>query len=425
MRRGRLGAKNPRGWLARGRLVTQMDGEEEIRKKWRQVGRALGERERRLWAAAEARQLGAGGISVVFRATGLARTTISRGLRELKGRGTLAAGRARRAGGGRKQLVVTQNGLLKALDLLVQPSTRGDPMSPLRWCSKSMSKLAEGLSQRGFSVSPQTVWRLLLGLGFTLQRTRKTKEGSEHADRDAQFQRICELVREYQGRGEPVISVDTKKKEKLGSFANGGQEWQPKGKPVEVGTHDFENKELGKGIPYGIYDQARNEGYVRVGVTHDTPEFAVAVLRQWWLEVGQPTYPKASRLLITADCGGSNGARVRAWKTELLRFASDSGVEVRVAHLPPGTSKWNKIEHRLFCHITHNWRGKPLVSREVIVNLIGSTTTKSGLRVRASLDPKHYETGRKVSDKDFAALPVDRDSFHGDWNYVLRPQKRT
>lgn len=399
-----------------------MDLETRIRGKWKRVGRALGERERRLWAAAEARQVGAGGISLVSRATGLSRMTISRGLGELDHPSSLPTGRMRRPGGGRKQAAVKHPGLLQALDSLVEPATRGDPMSPLRWCSKSMAHLTEALREQGFTASPQTVWRLLQGLGYTLQRTRKTREGSEHEDRDAQFRRISQLVQEYQASGDPVVSVDTKKKENLGNYANGGQEWQPASRPVEVNTHDFPDETKGKAIPYGIYDVARNEGYVSVGVTHDTPEFAVAALRRWWWEVGRPTYPRAARLLITADCGGSNGARVRAWKTELHRLAMEMKLHIRVAHFPPGPSKWNKIEHRLFCHITHNWRGRALVSREVIVSLIGSTRTGQGLRVRASLDPQHHETGIVVPDKIMKLLPLDRDGFHGDWNYVLRPE---
>jgi hypothetical protein len=302
----------------------------------------------------------------------------------------------------------------------VDPDTRGDPMSPLRWCSKSTAHLAEALASRGFTISPQTVALLLKKSGYTLQRTRKTREGTNHPDRDAQFRRISELVREFQERGQPVVSVDTKKKENIGDFANRGQEWQPKGRPEHVRGHDFIDEELGKAIPYGVYDVARNEGYVNVGVTHDTPEFAVAALRRWWSEVGRPTYPKASRLLITADCGGSNGHRTRAWKAELQRFASDTGLSIRVAHFPPGTSKWNKIEHRLFCHITHNWRGRPLVSREVVVSLIGSTRTSTGLHVRAALDDRDYKTGVRVSDEEFARIAIERDKFHGDWNYTIK-----
>jgi hypothetical protein len=294
-------------------------------------------------------------------------------------------------------------------------------MCPLRWCSKSTANLANALRNEGFTISPPTVARLLRELGYTTQRTRKTREGSDHPDRDGQFRRISDLVRSYQAAGQSVVSVDTKKKELLGDFANAGQEWHPTGDPEQVRTHDFVDKELGKAIPYGVYDIARNEGYVNVGVTHDTPEFAVAALRRWWAEVGRSTYPKASKLLVTADCGGSNGHRVRAWKAELHRFASDVGLIVRVAHFPPGTSKWNKIEHRLFCQITHNWRGRPLLSREVVVSLIGSTTTSTGLRVRAALDDRQYETGVKVSDKHFAAIPIERDTFHGDWNYTIKP----
>jgi hypothetical protein len=396
--------------------------ESAIRRKWKAVGRSLGEREVRLWAATEATAVGSGGVSMVARATGLARSTIRRGVRELGSKSKLPSERSRRPGGGRKPLVVAQEGLPAALDALVAPDTRGDPMSPLRWCSKSTARLAEALSGKGFKISAPTVALLLKKSGYTLQRTRKTKEGADHPDRDAQFHRISRLVQEFQDEGQPVVSVDTKKKENIGDFANAGQEWQPKGQPVPVRGHDFIDEELGKAIPYGIYDLARNEGYVNVGVTHDTPEFAVAALRRWWAEVGRPTYPRASRLLITADCGGSNGYRVRAWKAELQRFASDSRLIVRVAHFPPGTSKWNKIEHRLFCHITHNWRGRPLVSREVVVSLIGSTRTTTGLRVRAELDDREYVTGVRVSDEEFAALALERDTFHGDWNYTLSPR---
>jgi hypothetical protein len=412
-------ARNLRGWFGCVTILSQMGRETEIRRKWRQVGNSLGEREARLWAAAEAKVAGAGGVSMVARATGMSRTRIRRGLRELEAGTELAPGRARRPGGGRKRLMTTQPGLFAALDDLVDPDTRGDPMSPLRWCSKSTVHLSQALRAQGFEISPQTVALLLRQAGYTLQRTRKTREGKDHPDRDGQFRRISKLVRQYQARGEPVISVDTKKKELIGDFANAGQEWQPEGQPEMTRTHDFIDKNKGKVIPYGVYDVARNEGFVSVGVTHDTPEFAVAAIRRWWAEVGRPTYPKARRLLITADCGGSNGHRVRAWKSELHRFACDSGLSIRVAHFPPGTSKWNKIEHRLFCHITHNWRGRPLVSREVVVSLIGATRTEKGLRVRAELDDVSYATGLKVSDADFAALPIRRDNFHGDWNYTV------
>ncbi len=382
-----------------------MEREAEIRRKWSVVAPTLGEREARLWAAAEARAAGLGGISMVARATGMARTRIHRGVRELEGVSQVAPGKARRVGGGRKPIVMKQAGLLAALDDLVDPDTRGDPMSPLRWCSKSMAHLARTLRDQGFRISSRSVAKLLQGSGYTLQPTRKTREGTDHPDRDAQFRRISELVREFQQDGQPVVSVDTKKKELIGNFANAGLELQPEGQPEEVRTHD--------------YDLARNEGYVNVGVTQDTPEFAVAALRRWWSEVGHPTYPKAKRLLITADCGGSNGHRVRAWKAELHRFARDSGLTVRVAHFPPGTSKWNKVEHRLFCHITHNWCGRPLVSREVIVSLIGSAKTAKGLRVRARLDDRDYQTGVRVSDDEFASIGLQRDSFHGDWNYTI------
>jgi len=397
-----------------------MDRETEVRRKWKAVGHTLGEREQRLWAATEARAIGRGGVSVVFRATGLARSTIARGLGDIEGKRRLPVGRSRRSGAGRKRIDVTQSGVNEALDALVEPSTRGDPMSPLRWCSKSTAHLAEALAKKGFTVSAPTVARLLEDAGFTLQRTRKTKEGADHPDRDTQFRRINTLAKQYLASSDPVISVDTKKKEILGDFTNAGREWQPQGEPDKVRTHDFMDKALGKAIPYGVYDIARNEGFVSVGVTHDTPEFAVAALRRWWAEIGRPTYPHSKRLLITADCGGSNGHRVRAWKAELQRFARDVGIDIRVAHFPPGTSKWNKIEHRLFCHITHNWRGRPLISREVVVSLIGATKTKEGLRVRAALDDKNYETGVKVSNAEFQAIAIEPDKFHGDWNYTIR-----
>jgi Rhodopirellula transposase DDE domain len=415
----RYPVKNLRGWLGRVTILGQMERESEIRKKWQAVGPTLGERDARLWAAAEARAVGRGGVSVVARATGMARTTIRRGVRELDAPRVLAPGRSRRPGGGRKQLSATHPGLFEMLDDLVDPSTRGDPMSPLRWCSKSTLHLAQALRGEGFTVSANTVARLLKRAGYSLQGTRKAKEGDDHPDRDEQFRRISELVKQYQARGEPVVSVDTKKMELVGDFAKAGREWQPAGLPELVRTHDFKDENVGKAIPYGIYDIGRDEGYVNVGVTHDTPEFAVAALRRWWAEVGRPTYPKAKRLLITADCGGSNGHRTRAWKAELCRLARDTGLQIRVAHFPPGTSKWNKIEHRLFCHITHNWRGRPLVSREVIVSLIGSTTTAKGLRVRAALDERDYKTGVRVSDDEFASLPIKRDAFHGDWNYSI------
>jgi hypothetical protein len=396
-----------------------MERESEIRAKWKAVAGTLGEREARLWAAAEAKAVGRGGVSVVAGAPGTARTRVRHGLGELTSGSSLEPGRTRRPGAGRRPLVAIQPRLFAALDDLVDPNTRGDPMSPLRWCSKSLAHLAQALRGQGFTISRQTVAVLLESAGYTLQRTRKTKEGKNHPDRDAQFRRISGLVKEYQARGQPVVSVDSKKKELIGDFANSGQEWQPEGQPELVRTHDFIDKSLGKAIPYGVYDIARNEGYVNVGVTHDTPEFAVAALRRWWAEVGKPTYPKAKRLLITADCGGSNGYRVRAWKAELHRFAHDTELDVRVAHFPPGTSKWNKIEHRLFCHITHNWRGRPLVSREVVVSLIGSTKTAKGLRVRASLDDRDYATGVRVTDEEFDAIPIKRDAFHGDWNYSI------
>ena len=416
--------RNVRGWRYRVVQIGPMAREDEIRKKWNAIAHSLNERDARLWGAAEANVIGSGGVAIVARATGMSRSRIHRGIVQLQAEShDSQAPRQRRVGAGRKQNIIAQPKLLMALNALVDPDTRGDPESPLRWCSKSTSKLATTLRKQGYNISARTVATLLWDAGYTLQRTRKTREGTDHPDRDAQFHRINELVKSYQADAQPVVSVDTKKKEKIGNFSNGGNEWQPQGHPEQTRMHDFVDEDLGKAIPYGVYDVATNEGFVNVGVTHDTPVFAVAVLRRWWDEIGRPTYPNASKLLITADCGGSNGYRVRAWKAELQRLATQTGLAIRVAHFPPGTSKWNKIEHRLFCHITHNWRGRPLVSRQVVVNLIGSTTTQAGLRVKAALDEGDYKTGLGVSDQEFAALAIERDDFHGDWNYTLCPQK--
>lgn len=400
-----------------------MDREREVRKKWKALGSSLDERARRHWAAVEAKAIGPGAVSLVARATGLSRVTIQKGLKELARTDVLPGGRVRRQGGGRKKAQANQAQLVPTLDALVEPTTRGDPMSPLRWTIKSTRVLAAELKQRGFDVSHTTVGRLLHEMGYSLQSTRKTREGKDHPDRDSQFRQINALVADFQKRGQPVVSVDTKKKELVGNFANGGREWQPKGKPVEVRTHDFVDKELGKAIPYGVYDVARNEGFVNVGVTHDTPEFAVATLRQWWTSIGQIVYPGTHELLVTADCGGSNGYRVRLWKLELQRLADDTGLNIRVAHFPPGTSKWNKIEHSMFCHITSNWRGKPLTSVDVIVSLIGATKTRQGLRIKAVLDRREYPKGRRATDAEMAALALERDERNGDWNYALKARK--
>jgi transposase len=386
------------------------------------VSPRLDERQRRLLAAAAARTLGRGGITMVARATGMSRQTVYDGLADLDDATGLAAGRARRAGGGRKRLTERDPGLVAALEALVDPVTRGDPESPLRWTCKSTAQLARALTAQGHPVSDDTVGRLLKQQDYTLQRTRKTVEGAQHPDRDAQFGYLNEQARAHLAAGQPVVSVDTKKKELVGDDANPGQEWQPQGAPVEVKVHDVPDKQLGKAIPYGVYDLGANIGWVGVGTDHDTARFAVATLGRWWEQAGRALYPDAERLLVTADAGGSNGYRVRAWKTELARFAAATGLAVTVCHFPPGTSKWNRIEHRLFSAISVNWRGRPLVSHEVIVELIGATTTRTGLRVHAELDRGVYPLGVKVSDAELAAVPLTRHDWHGEWNYSIAPR---
>jgi transposase len=385
----------------------------------------LDERQRRLLLAAGARGLGRGGITAIAKATGTSRQTVHTALAELGDPGgvdQLPAGRIRRPGGGRKPLTRTDPGLLAALDALVDPDTRGDPESPLRWTCKSTAQLARALTAQGHPVSDDTVGRLLKQQGYTLQRTRKTVEGAQHPDRDAQFGYLNEQAKGHLGDGQPVVSVDTKKKELVGNYANGGAEWQPSGQPVGVLVHDFPDSRLGKAIPYGVYDLGANTGWVSVGCDHDTASFAVASLRRWWQTMGKALYPAADRLLVCADAGGSNGYRVRLWKTELARFAAETGLQVTVCHYPPGTSKWNKIEHRLFSAISVNWRGRPLVSHEVVVELIAATTTRTGLTVHAELDPGAYPLGVKVSDQQLAAVPLAPHDFHGEWNYTITPR---
>jgi hypothetical protein len=381
----------------------------------------LDERQRRLLMGAEARALGHGGIRLVARAAGVREATVSLGVRELEA-GEEPLGRVRRPGGGRKRAAELDRGLVPALLALVEPDERGDPVSPLRWTAKSTRALAAELTRQGHRVSADTVGDLLRAGGFSLQGNAKTIEGRRHPDRDAQFRYISDQARAHQVAGQPVISVDTKKKELVGSFRNGGREWRPEGEPAMVSTHDFPDQELGKAIPYGVYDVAANAGWVNVGTDHDTAAFAVESIRRWWDSAGETAYPGAARLLVTADAGGSNGYRTRAWKTELAAFALQAGLAVTVCHFPPGTSKWNKIEHRLFSHITLNWRGRPLTSHEVIVSTIAATTTATGLTVRAGLDPGRYPAGVKVSDEQMAALPLDRHGWHGEWNYTLRPE---
>ncbi len=399
-----------------------MIDEAAIRVRFAAVSPCLDERGRRLLAAAEAKTAGYGGIAAVARATGVAPSTIGRGLAELLASEGLAAGRVRRRGGGRKPLVESDGGLLAALSALVEPEARGDPMSPLRWTAKSLRRLSAELRAQGHRISHTVVGEQLQKLGFSLQANRKTLEGTNHPDRDAQFGHINQAVEAALADNEPVISVDTKKKELVGDFRNGGRDWRPKGSPQEVRVHDFLIKELGRAVPYGVYDLAANAGWVSVGMDHDTAAFAVQTIRRWWQEIGAARYPNATRLLITADGGGSNGARVRLWKRELQRLADELGIEITVHHLPPGTSKWNKIEHRLFSFISQNWRAKPLVSYRVIVDLIAATTTDTGLTVHCELDPNSYPKGLSVTDAEMQTLNISRDDFHGEWNYTLEPR---
>ena len=394
-----------------------------IKARFEALAPFLNERDRRLVAASEAEALGRGGVTAVSAVTGLARSTIGRGLAELRNGENPTPDRVRRAGGGRKPKTETEPGLLEALAKLVQSAIRGDPEAALLWVSKSQRHLARALAERGFTASQKLVGRLLRRLGFSLQANQKTREGTSHPDRNAQFEYINAQVDAFQAAGQPTISVDTKKKELVGDFKNGGRELRPKGEPEPVRVHDFAIPELGKVAPYGVYDIAANAGWINLGINHDTAAFAVESIRRWWKELGQARYHQAKRLLITADCGGSNGARVRLWKTELQALADQTGLSITVAHLPPGTSKWNRIEHRLFAFITQNWRGKPLLTHQVIVQLIASTTTQTGLTVQCRLDQNAYDKGIKVSDAEMAKLNITPANFHGEWNYTIAPRK--
>jgi hypothetical protein len=398
---------------------------EWVREKYQAVAGSLNERGRRLWAAGEARSLGWGGVAAVIAALGMSSATVAKGLRELQARESggleLPAGRSRRPGGGRKRLRDKHRGLVAALRRLVEPTARGDPMQPLRWICKSTSKLSVELKRLGFPIGPRTVAKELKAQEYSLQANRKTREGASHPDRDAQFAHINDEVMRFQRRGQPAISVDTKKKELVGDFKNAGREWQPRGKPVEVQTHDFPDPKMKKAIPYGVYDLTRNEGWVSVGIDHDTARFATASIRRWWRKMGRRRYPRAKELFITADCGGSNSSRTRLWKVALQDLANATGLRLTVNHFPPGTSKWNKIEHRMFCHITQNWRGRPLTSYAAIVQLIGRTTTKTGLRVRAELDDHKYPIREPVTPAQLAAVRLTPDRFHGEWNYAIEP----
>ena len=394
---------------------------EWIREKYSAIVADLDERARRRWAAAEARSLGWGGIEAVAAATGMSDRTIRTGISELDDPSSPPPTQQRRSGGGRKRRESEQPRLVEALQKLVDAGTRGDPMSPLRWTCKSTRTLADELSRDGFSVSANTVGRLLHDCGYSLQANRKTLEGKQHPDRDAQFRHINKRVVAFQRAGQPAISVDTKKKEPLGKLKNPGRTYRRKGDPEQVKTHDFPDKKLGKAVPYGVYDLTRDEAGVSVGISHDTAEFAVAAIRRWWARLGQRRYPRATRLLITADSGGSNSPRTRLWRWAMQQFANETSLTVELCHYPPGTSKWNKIEHRLFCHITRNWRGVPLESLEIVISLIGSTRTKEGLEVHAWLDKNHYEKAKTVTNTQLCEVCIRRNSFHGEWNYQILP----
>jgi transposase len=397
--------------------------EEAIKRRFDLVAEELNERTRRLVAASEALAMGWGGVSAVARATGLSRKAISHGIKELQEKGGTSAGRVRRIGGGRKTTVSKDPSLVADLERLVEPLTRGDPESALRWTCKSVRKLAEELNQQGHQVSHQFVSELLHELGYSLQANRKTREGGDQPDRNAQFEHLNAQAEAFLAAGDPVVSVDAKKKELVGDFKNPGREWHPQGEAEQVRVYDFPIKGLGRATPYGVYDLARNTGWVNVGIDHDTAAFAVESLRRWWNEAGLAHYPGVKRLLISADGGGSNGSRVRLWKWELQQLADETGLAITVCHLPPGTSKWNKIEHGLFSFISQNWRGKPLLSYEIIIKLIAATTTTTGLTVHSSLDTNTYPSGLKVSDEDMATISLQREDFHGEWNYTILPRR--
>jgi len=397
---------------------------ESVRLKYSAIRPFLNEKGRRLWAAAESRFYGRGGIALICKATGLSSATVQKGLKELNNDPLSLTDRVRKSGGGRKKSTDKQNGLIKAIESLVDPTAKGDPESPLRWTSKSVRNLADALENQGFNTSYRTVARLLSEMGYSLQANRKSLEKSSNEDRDAQFQYINETIKNSISSNIPAISVDTKKKENIGNFKNNGQELSQKGMPIKVNSHDFPDKRLGKVSPYGVYDIGKNKGWVSVGISTDTAEFAVNTIRTWWYRMGILNYPHASELIITADCGGSNGYRVRLWKLELQKFANETGLKINVRHYPPGTSKWNKIEHRLFSYISKNWRGKPLITRETVVNLIANTSTNAGLKIQAVLDENQYIKGKKVSKEELATINISGDSFHPEWNYSIMPHDK-
>lgn len=402
-------------------MVGPMVDERPIRERWLVVRDELDERGRRMWAAAEARSHGRGGIAAVVRATGISEATVRRGIAEVESGQRAPEGRVRRPGAGRPSIEEREPGLREALLALLEGATRGDPESPLLWTSRSVATLAAALRQQGFAVHESTVRRQLKGLGFSLQANRKTHAGADHPDRDRQFRHIAAVSARALRAKQPLISVDTKKKELIGKYKNGGRELAPTGTPILVNTHDFIDAELGKAVAYGIYDVGGDEGWVSVGISADTAEFAVGAIRAWWKHLGKKRYPNAKTLTVTADCGGSNGYRTRLWKTELQRFANETGLRIRILHYPPGTSKWNTIEHRLFSYISINWRAKPLISRQAVIDLIASTTTKTGLKVYARLDPNIYPTKIQINDEQMRAVNIEGEQFHPEWNYTIFP----
>jgi hypothetical protein len=389
----------------------------------------LDERSRRMWCAVEAKSYGYGGIVLVHKATGVSKTTITKGIRELDAIAEAPVGAVdnnsiRASGGGRQSIVDKYPNLLNDLDELIEPATRGDPENPLRWSSKSTTKLAQALNNKGYDITQRTVYKLLEQQNYSMKSNRKSQEGkANHPDRDAQFEFINNLAKEFQVAGSPVLSIDTKKKENLGNFKNNGKEWSPRGVHTEVLTHDFPDKNLGKVAPHGVYDVNNNQGWVCIGISSDTAEFAVNSIRNWYLHMGKELYPQGiNKVMLTADCGGSNNYRSKLWKYELQRLANELQLELNICHFPPGTSKWNKIEHRLFSYISTNWRGKPLVDLQTVVELIGNTTTNTGLKVKVIVDKNKYQTGKKISDNDFSAINIEKNAFHGEWNYIIRPQ---
>ena len=403
--------------------MKNMDVIKKFKHKFKLVSLHLNERTRRIWAATEAKMFGHGGVTILSAATGISRPTIYLGLEEIKSKKAINPEKIRKSGGGRKKLVDKDKTILKDLEKLLEPSTRGDPESILRWTCKSTRNLATELNKNGHRVGDRKICDLLSELGYSLQANRKTKEGSSHPDRDKQFLYIYRKAKRLQYANQPIISVDTKKKELVGNYKNSGAEWKRKGKPEEVNSHDFPDPKETKAAPYGVYDVTRNEGWVSVGISHDTAEFAVATIKRWWNKMGKKRYPKAKTIYITSDCGGSNSKKSRLWKAELQRLADTIGLNIHVSHFPPGTSKWNKIEHKMFSYISMNWRGRPLTTYNVIVNLIGNTKNKTGLEIRAELDDRKYEKGIKITDEEFNSISLRECKFHGDWNYIIKTRK--